>query len=62
MKKYLAICPNTSLNDNLIFNALNFKDAKEILKSYIKKDTMFQEVKLIELDTMNSKQYFIEKM
>ena len=62
MKKYLAICPNTQLNDNLIFNALNFKNAKEILKSYIKKDTMFQEVKLIELDTMISKQYFIEKM
>ena len=62
MKKYLAICPNTILNDNLIFNALNFKDAKDILKSYIKKDTMFQEVKLIELDTMISKQYFIEKM
>ena len=60
MKKYLAICPNTTFDNNLLFNAINFKDAKKNLRSYIKKDTIFQEVKLIELDTMTSKTYLIK--
>jgi len=62
MKKYLAIIPNLSSDKNLIFTASNFDHAKITLKSYIKKDTMFQDIKLIELDTLKTKIYFIEKI
>jgi|LauGreSuBDMM15SN_2_FD.fasta_scaffold2070545_1 hypothetical protein len=62
MKKYLALCPNTPSETNIIFEALNFEYAKNILKTKIKKDTMYQDVTLIELDTLKTKTYFIEKI
>jgi hypothetical protein len=40
MKKYLALCPNTPSETNIIFEAPNFEFAKNILKSKIKQDTM----------------------
>jgi hypothetical protein len=61
MKKYLALCPNIPVESNLIFEASDFEHAKKILMLRIKKDTILQEVKLIELDTLNTKTYFIEK-
>jgi len=61
MNKYLAIAANTPSDKNIIFNASNFIEAKIKLKSYIKPDTMFQEVTLIELHTLQKKNYFIEK-
>lgn len=62
MKKYLALCPNIPSENNLILDASNFDNAKKILMLRIKKDTMFQDVTLIELDTLKTKTYFIEKM
>jgi hypothetical protein len=62
MKEYLAITPNTHFNSNLIFYAKNFKQAKKELKHHIREDTMYQEVSLIELSSMKSKKYFIEKI
>jgi hypothetical protein len=60
MKQYLALCPNINIESNLIFDAPNFEHAKKILMLRIKKDTILQEVKLIELDTLKTKTYFIE--
>jgi hypothetical protein len=62
MKKYLALCPNIPSENNLILDAQNFDNAKKILMLRIKKDTMFQDVTLIELDTLKTKTYFIEKI
>ena len=62
MNQYLALTPNIPTDKNIIFHAKDFNEAKKILKSYIKQDTMFQEVTLIELTTMATKTYFIEKM
>ena len=62
MYQYLALTPNIPSEKNIIFHAEDFKDAKNILKSKIKKDTMFQEVTLIELHTLKTKTYFIEKI
>ena len=62
MKKYLALCPNIPSENNLILDAPDFDYAKKMLMLRIKKDTMFQDVTLIELDTLKSKKYFIEKM
>jgi hypothetical protein len=59
--KYLAWTPNISPDSNIIIEAQNFSDAKKILMGRIKKDTMFQEVKLMELETLITKSYFIEK-
>jgi hypothetical protein len=62
MKKYLALCPNIPSENNLILDAPDFDYAKKMLMLRIKKDTMFQDVTLIELDTLKTKKYFIEKM
>ena len=62
MKKYLALCPNIPSENNLILNAPDFDYAKKMLVSRIKKDTMFQDVTLIELHTLKTKTYFIEKI
>jgi len=62
MKKYLALCPNIPSENNLILDAIDFDSAKKRLMLRIKKDTMFQDVTLIELDTLKTKTYFIEKM
>jgi hypothetical protein len=61
MKKYLAWTPNISIESNLIIEAHDFLTAKKILIRRIKSDTMFQEVRLMELDTLKTKSYFIEK-
>jgi hypothetical protein len=62
MKKYLALCPNIPSENNLILDAIDFDSAKKRLMLRIKKDTMFQDVTLIELDTLKTKTYFIEKI
>jgi hypothetical protein len=62
MKKYLALCPNIPSENNLILDAPDFDYAKKMLMLRIKKNTMFQDVILIELDTLKTKKYFIEKM
>lgn len=61
MKKYLAWTSNISPESNLIIEAPDFATAKKILSSRIKSDTMFEEVRLMELDTLETKSYFIEK-
>lgn len=62
MYQYLALTPNIPTDKNIIFHAEDFNDAKNILKSLIKKNTMYHEVTLIELHTLKTKNYFIEKM
>lgn len=62
MFDYLAIAPNIPSHKNKIFQAENFSDAKKKLKGFLKEDTRFQEIKLIELNTLKTKLYFIEKM
>jgi hypothetical protein len=59
--KYLAWTPNISTDSNIIIEAPNFDFAKKILITRIKSDTMFQEVRLMELETLTIKSYFIEK-
>ncbi len=59
--KYLAWTPDTSPDSNIIIEAPNFDFAKKILITKIKPDTMFQDVKLMELETLITKSYFIEK-
>ena len=61
MKKYLAWTPNISPESNLIIEAPDFSAAKKTLITRIKSDTMFQEVRLMELNTLETKSYFIEK-
>jgi hypothetical protein len=59
--KYLAWTPDTSPDSNIIIEAPNFDFAKKILIARIKSYTMFQEVRLMELETLITKSYFIEK-
>ncbi len=59
--KYLAWTPDTLPDSNIIIEAPDFDFAKKILMTRIKSDTMFQEVKLMELETLKTKSYFIEK-
>jgi hypothetical protein len=59
--KYLAWTPDTSPDYNIIIEAPNFEFAKKILMTRIKPDTMFQEVRLMELESLITKSYFIEK-
>jgi hypothetical protein len=61
MKKYLAWTLNILPESNLIIEANDFSTAKKILIRRIKSDTMFQEIKLMELETLTIKSYFIEK-
>lgn len=59
MNQYLAIVANNTSNNNITFEAENFKDASNILKERIKKGVFFDEIKLLELDTMKSRKYYI---
>ena len=59
--KYLAIAQNTDADLNITFTARTFPDAERMLKQRLKKGTMFQTIKLVELDTMTSKKYYFEK-
>lgn len=61
MKQYLAITANNPSENNLMFESENFKSATSYLKKMIKEDTMFQEIKLVELDSMLSRTFFINK-
>lgn len=58
MKQYLAIQMNGNPDDNITFEAEDFKEASRILKSMIKEGTMFEQVKLVELDSMYSRKYY----
>ena len=58
MKQYLAITANNPSENNLMFESENFKSATSYLKKMIKEDTMFQEIKLVELDSMLSRTFF----
>ena len=49
MQYYLAISPNIEIENNIIIRANNLKHAKETLSKRISKDTILQQVKLIEL-------------
>jgi hypothetical protein len=62
MIKFLAWTANTSPDSNIIFPALDFSHAKEILKTRLKLDTMHQEIFLMNLSTLETKNYFIERM
>jgi hypothetical protein len=62
MKKYLAWTPNISPDSNLIIEAVDFSAAKKNLVKRIKSDTMFTEVRLMELDTLETKSYYIESV
>ena len=59
---YLVIAPNISSDNNILFDATDFNHAKKVLITFLKKDTINQEIKLIELNTMRSKSYFIVKI
>ena len=61
MKKYLAWTSNISPESNIIIEASYFAAARKILSLRIKSDTMFTEVRLMELETLKTKSYFIEK-
>lgn len=50
-----------SQDASIIIDAPNFDFAKKILRSRIKEDTRFQEVILMNLETLEKKTYFIEK-
>lgn len=57
MKQYLAIQMNGNPDDNITFEATDFKEAARVLKNMIKEGTMFEQVKLVELDTLISRKY-----
>ena len=59
--KYLAIVQNGDVDDNITFDANNFKEAETHVKSHIKRGTMFETIKILELDTMESKKYYFAK-
>lgn len=61
MKKYLAWTSNILPESNIIIEAPDFVAAKKLLSLRIKSDTMFTEVRLMELGTLDTKSYFIEK-
>lgn len=60
MRQYLGIILNGKSDDNIIFEAEDLKKASKYLKTRIKKGTMFQEIKLVELNTMISKKFYIK--
>ena len=60
MKQYLAIMANGRPDNNIMFYEKNFKDASRYLKTQVKDGTMFQNIKLLELDTMKSKTYMFK--
>ena len=58
-KQYLAIMINSSPENNLSFSAPDFKSASQHLKKQVTNGTMFQHIKLLELDTLISKTYYL---
>lgn len=61
--KYLAIAQNNDANSNITFDANGFDDAIEIVKKSVKRGTMFQMIRLVELGSMMSKSiYFGDKI
>lgn len=59
--RYLAIVENGLPSDNITFEAFDFDSAYKILKHRIKRGSMFNTIKLVELNTMVSRKYYIEK-
>ena len=57
MKQYLAVMLNGNPDENVTFEAPDYHQASRILKQLIKDGTMFTQVKLIELDTLYSRNY-----
>jgi uncharacterized protein YqfB (UPF0267 family) len=62
MGRYLAWTSNILPESNIIIEAPDFATAKKILSLRIKSDTMFTEVRLMDLGTLETKSYFIEKV
>lgn len=57
MKQYLAVMLNGKPDENITFEAGDYYQASRILKQLIKEGTMFTQVKLIELDSLYSRNY-----
>lgn len=57
MKQYLAVMLNGKPDENITFEAVDYHQASKILKQLIEDGTMFTQVKLIELDTLRSRNY-----
>ena len=53
--KYLAIAQNYDANTNITYDASDFNDAIKKLKQNIKRGTIYQMIRLVELETMTSK-------
>lgn len=60
-KHYVAIMINSPASNNMSFTANDFKEASRYLKQQVKQDTMFQHIKLLELDTLSSRTYYFSK-
>lgn len=52
---------NTDQEYSITFDAQDFRSAEKVLKKRIKKGSMFNTLKLIELETMISKKFYVEK-
>ena len=59
--KYLAMIQNTDQEYSITYEASDFKNAERSLKERVKKGSMFSTIKLIELDSLISKKFYIEK-
>lgn len=59
--KYLALIQNTDQEYSITFEALDFKNAERALKERIKSGSMFNTIMLIELESLTSKKFYIEK-
>jgi len=60
MNQYLVIAPNTNVDDNLVIDAESFDNAISIIRSKIKDGTMFQILKVVELNSLKSKTMYID--
>lgn len=58
--KYLAIHMNGEPDNNIIFEAHSLNSAQSELKHKIKKGSMFNVIKLVELETMNTIKLFFK--
>lgn len=61
MNQYLTIIVNNTSENNIMFEAENFSEASNILKSRIKTGIFFDEIKLIELESLKSRKFYIEQ-
>ena len=59
--KYLALIQNGGADDNIFFEADDFKSAEKYLKTQIKKGTMFEMINLVDLSSLESRKYFFQK-